>query len=71
MVAGIGDGLGGTTNQSKAETETAHRKTERKTARSDASEAERADRMNVSDMETVETEAKIMSKSHNKSTIIK
>nr|POE86088.1 hypothetical protein CFP56_02455 [Quercus suber] len=70
VVAGMGDGLGGTSNQSKAQTETAHRTTERKTARSDAGEAEKADRMNVSDMETAETEAQIMPESHNKGTKI-
>nr|POF16846.1 hypothetical protein CFP56_17415 [Quercus suber] len=62
----MGDGLGGTTNQSKAQTETAHRTTERKTARPEAGEAEKADRMNVSDMETAETEAQITPESHNK-----
>nr|POE91634.1 hypothetical protein CFP56_18587 [Quercus suber] len=62
----MGDGLGGTTNQSKAQTETTHRTTERKTARSDAGEAEEADRMNVSDMETAETEAQITPESRNK-----
>nr|POE89523.1 hypothetical protein CFP56_55813 [Quercus suber] len=62
----MGDGLGGTTNQSKAQIETAHRTTERKTARSDAGEVEEADRMNVSDMETAETEAQITPESRNK-----
>nr|POE75379.1 hypothetical protein CFP56_60790 [Quercus suber] len=66
----MGDGLGGTTNQSKAQTETAHRTTERKTARPDAGEAEMADRLNVSDMETAETEAQITPESHNKGTEI-
>jgi len=74
MVSGMGDELGGATKQSKTPTETADRATRMKTAmkmaRSDSREKEGADRMHVSDMETVETKVQFMPKSHNNSTLL-
>ena len=57
VVSGMGDGLGGVSIPSKMPTETAVRSTVTNTAKNDFGKKDRADQVQVSDMENVETEA--------------
>ena len=55
MVTGMGNGLGGAIKLSKTPTETAARSTGKAIARSELSEKEGANQVQVTDMETAET----------------
>ena len=70
MVSGMGDGLGGATKPSKMPTEMTVRSTGMNTASADLGEKEGADRVQVSNMETVETEAQFMPEYQNNSTLL-
>ena len=70
MVSSMGDGSGGATKPSKMPIEMTVRSTGMNTASTDLGEKEEADRVQVSNMETIETEAQFMLESHNNSTLL-